>query len=328
MAKVDYATLLKDIEADIKPKLEEISKSKNWESITAWLAKLFLLEGVPFRYLVPDERMLPPESIKYFQIDQNWLTALIDGAYSIGRTSSGDSSSLSEWLESEIYPHLTKAVQQNANTIRWSQLHPKKAPSDSYKNDNLAQQKPFMLSGFLLRSQALKDFPNMQIVGFDQNNVPTSNSAGQALPVIRLDHLSEEVLIGIFVGDVYRIDFRQPSEGLHYGFDEVPGSGSSTFLKKLRDDKGIESETVELTATDGIFRSTSTTEGYTPTGAVINMNALSKTMFDNLKTNLPNAVPYSDATTTEGNPVTTLTSADFALQMTEGAAMVSFILKK
>src|SRR4051812_17464311 len=54
-----------------------------------WLAQLKNLQGIPFNYLVPDERLLPPESIKFFQIDATWLEALLDGALSIGRQYTG-----------------------------------------------------------------------------------------------------------------------------------------------------------------------------------------------------------------------------------------------
>ena len=53
--------------------------------VLAWFGNLAMLQGVPFSYLVPDERMLPPESIRFFHVDQNWIDALIDGAFSIGR---------------------------------------------------------------------------------------------------------------------------------------------------------------------------------------------------------------------------------------------------
>lgn len=38
------------------------------------------LQGVPFNYLVPDARMLPPESIRFFQVDRMWIDALLAGA--------------------------------------------------------------------------------------------------------------------------------------------------------------------------------------------------------------------------------------------------------
>jgi hypothetical protein len=39
---------------------------------------------MPFHYLVPDAGMLPAESIRFFQVDPNWVDALLDGAFSVG----------------------------------------------------------------------------------------------------------------------------------------------------------------------------------------------------------------------------------------------------
>ena len=55
------------------------------DDVVTWFGSLAGLHGVPFSYLVPDERMLPPESIRFFHLDPNWIDALIDGAFSIGR---------------------------------------------------------------------------------------------------------------------------------------------------------------------------------------------------------------------------------------------------
>lgn len=58
--------------------------------IASWFDSLRKLEGVPFNYLVPDERMLPPESIRFFCLDHAWVDCLADGAFSIGRVASSD----------------------------------------------------------------------------------------------------------------------------------------------------------------------------------------------------------------------------------------------
>ncbi|MBO1348078.1 MAG: hypothetical protein EBE86_012095 [Hormoscilla sp. GUM202] len=60
------------------------------ESVRTWLEQLSYLEGVPFKYLVPDERLLPKESIRFFQVDGKWIRCLLDGAYSIGRITEDD----------------------------------------------------------------------------------------------------------------------------------------------------------------------------------------------------------------------------------------------
>jgi hypothetical protein len=54
------------------------------QEIVGWLTRLRRLEGVPFHYLVPDVGMLPAESIRFFQVDPNWISALVDGAFSVG----------------------------------------------------------------------------------------------------------------------------------------------------------------------------------------------------------------------------------------------------
>ena len=51
----------------------------------AWLRALAQLDGVPFGYLIGDDRLLPIESIRFVGLDQLWVRHLVDGAYSIGR---------------------------------------------------------------------------------------------------------------------------------------------------------------------------------------------------------------------------------------------------
>ena len=63
------------------------------EQVAMWLTRLHELHGVPFNYLVPDAEMLPAESIRFFQVDNNWIEALLDGAYSIGFAASARSTS-------------------------------------------------------------------------------------------------------------------------------------------------------------------------------------------------------------------------------------------
>ena len=48
--------------------------------LRGWLARLRLLEGVPFSYLVADEQLLPRESIRFFYLDRAWTDALVQGA--------------------------------------------------------------------------------------------------------------------------------------------------------------------------------------------------------------------------------------------------------
>ena len=70
-----------------------------------WLARLRLLENVPFAYLVPDSLLLPPESIRFFYVDRNWTDALVQGALSVGTVNSSDRAQL-EQLHRQIRDEL------------------------------------------------------------------------------------------------------------------------------------------------------------------------------------------------------------------------------
>src|SRR5271169_137539 len=54
------------------------------DEVTNWLGRLVLLYGVPFHYLVPEEEMLPSESIRFFYVDPIWIQCLVQGACSVG----------------------------------------------------------------------------------------------------------------------------------------------------------------------------------------------------------------------------------------------------
>ncbi|MCB9765061.1 MAG: hypothetical protein H6739_35130 [Alphaproteobacteria bacterium] len=53
------------------------------QAVLDFLIQLRRLEGVPFRYLVPDARMLPNGALRMFPVDRRFLDALVDGALSV-----------------------------------------------------------------------------------------------------------------------------------------------------------------------------------------------------------------------------------------------------
>ncbi|HEX3681698.1 MAG TPA: hypothetical protein VHU83_04080 [Bryobacteraceae bacterium] len=53
-----------------------------------WISGLRKLQGIPYRYLLPDERLLPSDSIRFLAIDQNYISALLDGVFSSVRAPS------------------------------------------------------------------------------------------------------------------------------------------------------------------------------------------------------------------------------------------------
>lgn len=301
------------------------------QQIFQWLGNLKLLHNVPFRYLVPDERLLPPESIKFFHLDLNWVNALVDGANSIGRYATGlDTQTLYNKVEGSLGQGLTAGSTLAARNNR-PNIFKAPAPNDPA---------PFeVVTGFLLRSKVVKGWKNLQVSAFDKNNYPDPpNREGTALPILRFEHLSEEVLIGIFEGEMYRLDIHEPSEGLHFGFDMAQGD---LLSKNLRNPIDGTNAGAGLSPTDlnnnQIFRNGNAGSPTTgnPGGQVINLYNLSVLL--NQKLNGQGLPPgYTEpaasvlidgkSTNVSGlsDTMNPLVSSDFALQMVEGVGMVSF----
>lgn len=182
------------------------------EDLKDWLAKLTLLYGVPVEYLVPDYRMLPVESIRFFYLDQNWLDRLVDGAISVGVLSTKDTIFNQTFFQS-IYDQVNDAQQ----TFR--------ASLKSVDASRVASQTPGTISGLLMRSQIVTDYPGVEINGYDED--------GTLLPILRMDRLSSSLLLCIFNGVPANVEFIQPSEGLHFGINRDTGT-STTFDVYLR----------------------------------------------------------------------------------------------
>ena len=146
--------------------------------VGAWLAGLQTLTGVPFGYLVPDARMLPPESIRFFAIDPNWTAALVDGALS---------------LASKTAPAAAAVA-----TLRPAALAAASPPAGGY-------------SGFLLRSALVSDWPGLRVTGY------ADPQAATPLATARLERLAPTVLLALFAGLIQRVDLAEPPQHLHAG---------------------------------------------------------------------------------------------------------------
>jgi len=173
------------------------------EKIAAWLARLRALYGVPIHYLVPNARMLPVESIRFFRVDERWITALVDGAFSLGRPVTG--------VDESEAPRLArvgaKAVRM-APRMRAARLGLAAAETEDGATEGS--------SGFLLRSAVVGAWPNLEVEAFD-------SGGGQLLP-IRVERLSADLLLGLFHGIAARVKLREPAETLHFGIEQEHGA--------------------------------------------------------------------------------------------------------
>ncbi|MFJ7280709.1 hypothetical protein [Kitasatospora sp. NPDC098663] len=92
------------------------------EPVQEWLTQLSRLAMVPFDHLVPDPRMLPPESLRFAHLDAGWIRAAVDGALSVGvgHTLDADLNTLAATvpaspacavlIRSELIPHWPRTI--------------------------------------------------------------------------------------------------------------------------------------------------------------------------------------------------------------------------
>jgi hypothetical protein len=171
------------------------------ESIYNWFEDLNLLKGVPFNYLVPDELMLPVESIRFFYLDSLWIECLLDGAFSIGRVTTSD------------HKH------------------------DQENKTNPAVNNYPTVTGFLLRSDVVSGWPGLLVDGYNEvvnNDQPVDED--KKIELLRMERLSPNVLICLFKGEIKTVDIHQKPETLHFGLDL---DDEKKTYKQLRSGKNI-----------------------------------------------------------------------------------------
>lgn len=174
------------------------------DSVVDWLAKLRLLEPVPFVHLVPDARMLPAESIRFFHIDTNALDALSDGAQSIGVGTSRDAAQ----LQLARVPLRDAAIARAC--VRRTTLLGQPAVADLNPTDPVA--------GFLLRSAAVSGWPGLEVKAWSVPPGPGVDGV-EILP-LRFDHVAPDVLLLLYPQLPVRIDIEEPKEGLAFGVED------------------------------------------------------------------------------------------------------------
>jgi hypothetical protein len=206
--------------------------------LTFTLARWRLLGDIPFRYLVPDARLLPLESIRFFTLDGDWLDTLASGALvaSGGGTreiAQAQSALPGSLIAAAKHQSLVRDVMRGRLTLSNLPM-PAADPSD-------------VVSGFLLRSALVSGWPTMQIRAWasdDPADVPpdvdpstlASSRPELVTPILRLERLSPAVLIVLFAGVPKLVWLEEPHHGVQYGVDAAESGFRVTVRNELGQD--------------------------------------------------------------------------------------------
>ena len=142
------------------------------ESVGLRLGRWRALDGVPFSHLVPDEDMLPAESIRWFGLDPDWLAALIDGACSPGRRSG----ELGRTIETVVMPIVERSADE------WARKRGLTSGDEPVRASDGS-----VVTGFLLRSRVVQAWKDLALSGY-------AKGSDRRLPLLRFERLSPSVL--------------------------------------------------------------------------------------------------------------------------------------
>ena len=261
------------------------------ESITRWLTTLTSLGGVPLDYLVPDERMLPNESLRFFRVDPNWIYSLIEGAYSVARVTSSDLA----------HDHvLARKVHDAAAPNLYSHVAP-----DRHRGLQ-GESSPFHNSGFLLRSALVSGWPGLRVKAYGEQGQVLTPAPGETESGRRI---TPDILLYLVEGIIHRVTFQEPSEGIHFGLDKT-SEGTIAPKKSLRkavNGPDLGKDAGEVAVPPSAFRPPLQGRNY----QVLKINDLAQKMTEALGSNAKSFTP-----------------AEFALEMIEGVEGVTVEIAK
>jgi hypothetical protein len=262
--------------------------SNDRDIVVQLLRNLLEMQGVPFYYIVPDATMLPVESIRFFQVDENWLTVMADGALSLGGTAAATGTAqVKTEARERVGESRKQALKLPLNKINFTTM-----------------------SGFVLRSSVVSGWPGLEVEAFDAGSTK--------LAIIRFEMVAPTVMFALFEGNVASIKLHEPGEGIHFG-TATPTDVTEKNLRYAADGLPGSGITIGQPIDGGAGSDFTITQfrGYTETtplgpNRVMSMDALAAYM-----------APLVYPTGVTGN----FTSAEFALEMVQGVECVTFNLQ-
>jgi hypothetical protein len=171
-----------------------------------FLARLRLLHGVPFSYLVPDADLLPIESIRFFYVDRAWTDALVQGVLSVGTITTTDRAQLEA-----VYPRIRDEVDEAERTIRRP------------RGEARLQGAGGTITGFLMRSRVVSGWPNLHVRAYsrdvleDDALTTVAESDPSRMKVLRMERLAPAVLLVLFDGVPAVVHVEEPRQGIQFG---------------------------------------------------------------------------------------------------------------
>jgi hypothetical protein len=181
--------------------------------IVRFLARLRLLEGVPFSYLVADADLTPAETIRFFYLDRNATDALVEGALSVGTVNSADRAQLEQ-----LYAVIRDEVDRAERLVR---MKDSDAPVVDAAGRPVGAGGP--ITGFVLRSRIVSGWPGLHVRAYskdtlpDDRTIPEMDTSPDRVRLLRMERLAPAVLLVLFDGVPQVVHIEEPRCGIQFG---------------------------------------------------------------------------------------------------------------
>ena len=195
------------------------------QELVEWLARIRLLQGTPFSYVVPHATMLPQESVRFFYLNRDWTDAATDGALSVGAGTTRDHA----YLES-VHAELVAAIDVAERQL-WSQRVGVELEAGAAE----------VVTGMLVRSRAVSGWPGMSVRAHR-----TVDGTQQPVRLLRVERLAPAVLLVLFDGVPARVELEEPRAGAQFGVDTKTGSPAKRTVTIRHPDTGAEGAVVDV----------------------------------------------------------------------------------
>ncbi|KAF2269961.1 hypothetical protein CC78DRAFT_508670 [Lojkania enalia] len=143
---------------------KEGPSNSDWPIIHSWMAEKLSLGGIPPQYIIPEPSFVPPESLRFFHIDDFWLDCLLDGALSVANHLDEDDDFVRREIKKRFNEYLATDV-----------------PEAGFK-----PQIPCY--GFIIRSKLVKAMPDLRIT-------VNWNNSDNRFPVCRWTRWDDQTLM-------------------------------------------------------------------------------------------------------------------------------------
>jgi hypothetical protein len=201
--------------------------------IVRFLARLRLMEGVPFSHLVPDAELIPPDTIRFFYLDRNATDALTQGALSVGTVNAADRVQLAQ-----LYPVVRDEVDKAERLVR---MKDSDAPQVDAEGRPIGAGGP--ISGFVMRSRVVSGWPGLHVRAYatdthpDDQTIPDMDTSPDRVRLLRMERLAPAVLFVLFDGVPAVVHIEEPRCGSQFGvrLDAVSDPTKQTAVATVRD---------------------------------------------------------------------------------------------